>query len=192
MKLSARLAPKRLAIYAAVLALLWITDPLPITYAAGCVLALAGIWLRVWGCGHLRKNEDVTTSGPYGYVKNPLYLGTFLIFTGLLIAAGSPRMPALLAWIVALPLFLAGFFGYYLPRKFRIEGSRLRERFGDRFADFERSVPDFWPSFARYQGASNQPWSREAFIENNEFGLDLIVIALFAAMPFLGQILPGR
>jgi hypothetical protein len=33
-------------------------------------------WLRIWASGHLVKNKVLTVTGPYAYVKNPLYIGT--------------------------------------------------------------------------------------------------------------------
>ena len=58
------------------------------TFVVGSALALLGIAVRVWGCGHLQKNRLVVTSGPYAHVQHPLYLGTFLIALGAVLAAG--------------------------------------------------------------------------------------------------------
>ena len=48
---------------------------------------VAGLALRAWAAGHLAKNQRFAVSGPYAYVRNPLYLGTLLVATGLVIAA---------------------------------------------------------------------------------------------------------
>jgi len=42
---------------------------------AGALVALAGIALRAWATGHLDKNRDLCTSGPYAHTRNPLVLG---------------------------------------------------------------------------------------------------------------------
>src|SRR5262245_5715006 len=86
--------------YAAALGLLLIARPWWPTFPIGCAIAAAGIGLRVWACGHLRKNRELTTSGPYAHVQHPLYLGTFLIALGAIVAAGSPAMPSLLIWVL--------------------------------------------------------------------------------------------
>lgn len=177
--------------YAAVASLFLLADPIPSTYAAGCVLAFAGILMRVWGCGHLRKNEELVTSGPYAHVKHPLYLGTFLIALGGIVAAGSPRVPGILLWIVAGPVFLGAFFGYYLPRKKRVEGERMARFFGESYAEYARNVPDFFPSSSPWSGAASRPWDYATFRRNHEIGMDLLVAGLFAAILLLPPVLQG-
>jgi protein-S-isoprenylcysteine O-methyltransferase Ste14 len=45
----------------------------PAWFLPGAAVTLLGEWLRLWAAGHLRKNKQLTTTGPYSYVKNPLY-----------------------------------------------------------------------------------------------------------------------
>jgi len=177
-------SPRQLLTFAAVLLLLWIARPQPVTYPLGCAFALLGILVRVWGCGHLRKNQDVVTSGPYAYVKNPLYVGTFLLSLGGVLAVGSPEMPSLLAWVAIGPLYLLVWFGYYMPKKQRIEGDRLRKHFGPAYDEYDRAVPAFVPSLRRYPKASSAGWSMQTFLSNHEVGLDLMLVAMFAVMPY--------
>jgi steroid 5-alpha reductase family enzyme len=121
-------------------------------------------------------------SGPFAHVQHPLYLGTFLIATGALLAAGSPEMPSLLLWVVVAPLFALVFFGYYLPKKRRIEGGRLASRFGERFADWKTSVPVFIPSVKPYARAEPRRWNWRVFRGNHELEMDVLITALFAAI----------
>lgn len=179
---SSALSPRQLLTYAGVAALLYLSDPMPVTYAIGCLFAAAGIALRVWACGHLRKNENLTTSGPYAHVKHPLYLGTFLIAFGGILAAGSTRVPAVFIWAAAGPVFLAAFFGYYLPKKKRVEGERMARFFGDAYTEYGAAVPDFLPSLSPFRNASRQAWDYGTFRRNHEIGMDAVVVALFAAM----------
>lgn len=53
----------------------------------GFIPVVAGEALRFWATGHLRKNEELTTSGPYAHLQSPLYLGSYMIGTGLCIMA---------------------------------------------------------------------------------------------------------
>lgn len=130
---------------------------------AGAAVAVAGELLRVWGCGHLRKNQDVITSGPYAHVRNPLYLGTLLIIVGMCFAAGTGIIVYGL-----LPLGLVAFFAYYTPKKERVESDRLRRRFGARFDVYHDAVPGYLPRLTRWSGASNERWSASLVAENTE------------------------
>ena len=56
--------------------------PTPVTLAVGLSVALIGVLLRAWACGHLRKSSELDVSGPYAHTRNPLYLGTFIIALG--------------------------------------------------------------------------------------------------------------
>jgi protein-S-isoprenylcysteine O-methyltransferase Ste14 len=65
----------------------WLAKPNPASIAAGTPICIAGLLLRAWAAGHLAKNEALATSGPYAYIRNPLYAGTLLAVTGLAVAA---------------------------------------------------------------------------------------------------------
>src|SRR5512146_591321 len=71
-------------------AYLWFAHPAWIWISAGCVLIVAGILVRASASGHIRKNRELTTTGPYAYTRNPLYLGSVLIAVGFVIAARNP------------------------------------------------------------------------------------------------------
>lgn len=177
--------PRQLLTYLAVIGLIVLGDPQLPTFLAGVSLALIGVAIRIWGCGHLRKNKDLITTGPYAHVKHPLYLGTFLISCGAILAAGSPTMPALLIWAVIAPAFLLSFFGFYLPKKKRIEGGRMATRFGDLYPEYDRAVPDFVPSLRRYDSEPKRRWNWGSFRQNNELEMDLLIVALFSLVLFM-------
>ncbi|MDP6959084.1 MAG: methyltransferase, partial [Planctomycetota bacterium] len=95
-----KLTWKLLVVYLAAILLVGIADPDPAKYlrwwfwpAMG--LLVVGLSLRIWATGHLQKNQVLTVTGPYAYVKNPLYVGTFLCLAGLcILAQGSPENPS--------------------------------------------------------------------------------------------------
>ena len=65
------------------------SKPTWLTIAAGFPVALAGVALRAWASGHLRKNSALATGGPYAYTRNPLYFGSFLMVIGCCLGGGS-------------------------------------------------------------------------------------------------------
>ena len=115
--------------------------PRPLMLAIGGVVALLGLALRAWAAGHIRKNAQLATSGPYAYTRNPLYLGSFLLGVGFTVASGQPLLGL---------LFAALFLGIYLP-VMRVEAATLAELFGEDYAEYARSVPLFVPRLLPYR-----------------------------------------
>ena len=99
--------------------------------AAGCVIAVAGLGIRAWASGCLKKNEELATGGPYAYTRNPLYLGTFLLGLGVSVCTGS--------WWFAV-VFTAFYLLVYIPVMLA-ESETLRKLFPDQYPAYSRSVP---------------------------------------------------
>ena len=53
------------------------------------LLVLPGLWLRGYAAGYVKKNSELTITGPYAHVRNPLYLGSILIAAGFAVALMS-------------------------------------------------------------------------------------------------------
>lgn len=181
-KLRLRILP----LVAAGAVLLWLCQPTLGSLAVGAAVIALGEALRVWGAGHLVKNDRLTTSGPYAHVRNPLYAGSFLVGVGFAIAAGG----GWIAWSI-LAALLVFFFVHYFPRKERIESARLERFHGAPYAAYRRAVPAFVPSLSawrphRIESAAHdiaeQTWSRRRFHDNNEFGTLLGVVLGLAAL----------
>ena len=92
---------------------------------AGIGFIIAGLLIRLWSNGYAIKNDKLTTSGPYAFVRNPLYLGTFLIAIGFVIVLKSE--PPLLEWIAGGIFLLALSFMYY--RTIKAEQGMLLAKF---------------------------------------------------------------
>jgi protein-S-isoprenylcysteine O-methyltransferase Ste14 len=127
---------------------LLLARPKPLTLAVGGIVALAGLALRAWASGHIRKNSQLAVSGPYAHTRNPLYLGSFILGIGCTIAASSSWWLFLLLGV----LFAALFLGIYLP-VMRVESATLAELFGDEYAAYARAVPLLFPRLTAYKPA---------------------------------------
>jgi protein-S-isoprenylcysteine O-methyltransferase Ste14 len=125
--------------FALVAAFAWLSRPTPSSLATGLPMALAGLALRAWAAGHLAKNERLATSGPYGHLRNPLYLGTLIVAAGLVVAARRLELAA---------LFAAAFGLVYLPA-IELEEQHLRKLF-PRYAEYARDVPLLMPRLGRW------------------------------------------
>jgi len=184
---SKRLYPRRILALLPIPALIVFAQPDPAFFVPGIAIVIAGEAIRIWAAGHLRKNKDVITSGPYAYVRNPLYVGTFLVGFGFCLAASGLEPPGLYFLAIALPVFTALYFLYYLPYKCRVETSRLERRFRERARDYNENVPAFIPRLHPYPGKKER-WRFDLIFKNSEFGTFSAVtlgIALLGAKLFL-------
>ena len=64
----------------------WLAHPRWWSLIAGACIVLPGIWLRAVASGHVQKNQEVTTTGPYAHTRNPLYLGSIIMAAGFALA----------------------------------------------------------------------------------------------------------
>jgi protein-S-isoprenylcysteine O-methyltransferase Ste14 len=113
---------------------LWRRAPRPVAIAWSLALVLPGLWLRGYASGYVKKNRELTTTGPYAHTRNPLYLGSILIAAGFAVA--------LLSWPVAL-LLAIGFAAIYIP-VIASEEKFLRATFQE-FDAYCRHVPRLIP-----------------------------------------------
>lgn len=134
----------------------WFAHPSVVSLLAGLPLAAAGLVLRGWAAGHLRKNQKLTTSGPYAWVRNPLYVGTLVAAGGCLIAASQP----VLAWVT-----LVAFLLIYTP-VVEQEEQHLRKLFPE-YEEYARRVPQFVPRLPR--DSSEQVFSYAIYQQNKEY-----------------------
>jgi protein-S-isoprenylcysteine O-methyltransferase Ste14 len=117
-----------------VAAFLWLSKPSLPSLVAGLPVSIVGLAIRGWAAGHLEKNTTLTDSGPYAWVRNPLYIGTLMVAAGLAIAARRWELGA---------LFAAVFLLVYLP-VVELEEQYLRELF-PAFPEYAGRVPKLLP-----------------------------------------------
>jgi hypothetical protein len=149
---------------------------------------LLGEAIRFWAAGHLLKTEELVTSGPYRFTRNPLYLGRLLIFIGLCVMA---RLPYGLNWLV-LVLGCVVFFGYYLRRKERVEPARLLEKHGEAFERYFRAVPALFPTVHPYPEGASAGWSSDRMLRNREHWMAIGVLAISLLLLWRAYSIQGR
>ena len=123
-------------------AALLLAEPTWPAWTVGLLVAGAGEGVRVWAAGHLEKSREVTRSGPYRWMRHPLYAGSALIAIGIAIASRSPLVV----------LLAAGYIGATIPVAIRAEEAFLRRTFGDAYDRYRESSADPFArrfSFAR-------------------------------------------
>ena len=132
---------------------------------AGIGAIIAGILIRLWSNGYAIKNDKLTTSGPYAYVRNPLYLGTFLIAIGFVIALKSN--PPFWGWIFGSIFLLSLSLIYY--KTITAEQGMLQEKFKNAFSDYCKHVPVIFPlHFVPYSKGEKWPFNLQRLIKSKE------------------------
>jgi protein-S-isoprenylcysteine O-methyltransferase Ste14 len=122
----------------------------------GLPVAILGLLLRAWAGGHLAKDQQLATSGPYAYIRNPLYIGTLTVAGGLVIASRN-------IWLAL--LFAAAFLLVYLPAV-ELEEQHLREIFPN-YGEYAARVSRFFP-LSRYPSGSRR-FSPALYRKNEEY-----------------------
>jgi len=144
----------------------------------GGVVAMAGGMLRLWAAGHIEKGKVLTQGGPYAFTRNPLYLGSFFMALGIILAGQT-------YWLL-LPFGV--FFGAFYFPVIKAEEQELLNGYGDQFVEYSARVPLFIPGL-RKSGPSSSTFQWSRVIRNREHrtiaGLILAetVLVLFMFFP---------
>jgi len=136
-----------------------LSRPTRASLLAGVGISLAGLFIRTWASGHLRKEKELTISGPYQYTRNPLYLGNFIL--GISVVVGS------YSWLV-LGIFVIYFLLFY-PPIIRKERERMKELFPEKYEEYKKKVPPFFPSLRSYPYSGNNKFSWALYKKNKEY-----------------------
>ena len=102
------------------------------SWAVGLAIAAIGEAVRVWAAGHLEKSREVTRSGPYRWMRHPLYVGSGILAAGVVVAARHP-----LVAVVAIVYKAAT-----MTAAIRTEEAYLRQAFGDTYDRYRASAAE--------------------------------------------------
>lgn len=101
----------------------------------GTPLLLAGIGLHLWAKGCLHQNREVTTAGPYRFVRHPFYLANAFLDGAIVVMSGC--------WWLQLA-FPAWWLAVYIPVMKREEAA-MQGLFGESYVRYQERVPRFIP-----------------------------------------------
>jgi protein-S-isoprenylcysteine O-methyltransferase Ste14 len=148
-----------------------LAQPTKTSLVTGALVLLPGLVLRGLASGHVQKDKQLTTSGPYAYTRNPLYLGSLMLAAGFAIAARS-------WWIVAIMLVM--FAVIYVP-VIAGEERYLRRTFSE-YDDYARHVPRMLPRLTPY-GSAQGAYSGARYWKHREYQASIgcaVVLAVLA------------
>ncbi len=125
---------------------LFTAEPTVKSATLGTLLVVLGELIRVYSVafiGSVSRTRNTSTtganlikSGPFSLVRNPLYVGNFIITTGLAVFSG-------VAWVVLVTILLFSFQYYCIVKH---EEGLLIGRFGPEYEAYMKEVPAWIPS----------------------------------------------
>lgn len=158
----------------------------------GILTGITGLIVRIWTVGFTPKNTSgrntkegqvantLNTTGLYSLIRNPLYLGNYLMWVGIAMITGN-------IWFVL--LFTLGFWIYY-ERIIYAEEFFLRKKFGYRYLDWASKTPVFLPKHLNYVKPEIKfSWKKVAKKEKN--GLFALFL-LFCLFGLIGDLAEGE
>lgn len=157
-------------------AYLWWARPTWSSLVVGALFIVAGVIIRALASGHIRKNAELASTGPYAYTRNPLYLGSIMIAIGFLVAARN--------WWIGLAA-AAMFTFIYLP-VIKAEEAYLRSAFSD-YANYASQVPRLLPRLTPYHSGTttettSRQFSSELYWRHREYNAALGSILMIGAL----------
>ena len=142
----------------------------------GAGVSAAGLSLRAWAAGCIRKDRELATTGPYAHTRNPLYLGSFMLGAGVTLAGGR--------WVFGVAFLV--FFLLVYRATVRREATELEARFGESYRAYAAQVPTVLPRITRYRAkGSDSPqggFSRARYLRNREWEAALGAAAAFGLL----------
>jgi protein-S-isoprenylcysteine O-methyltransferase Ste14 len=137
-----------------------------VLFSVGAFFVFLGTATRLWSSGHIMKNKALATTGPYGYVRHPLYVGNITLGFGFALASG-------LWW--SFLLFFAILMVFYPPAIQR-EDEKLHRRFKQEWEQWRERTRALIPRLTPYNPAEPGGWSLWQSLRRN--GEPLIALFL--------------
>lgn len=149
----------------------WLARPTLSFIGWSLLLVVPGILLRSYASGYVKKNSELTTTGPYAHTRNPLYLGSILIAYGFALASRS-------IWVaVALTLL---FLAIYVP-VILSEEEFLRGQFPE-FREYAQRVPRLLPRLRADGNPATSQFSFGLYRRHREYNSLLGTIGVYAVL----------
>jgi len=162
-----------------IIILLFTAEPNVLSSTLGILFIVFGELIRIYSVAFIgsvsRTRSDstggnVVTSGPFGYVRNPLYVGNFFITMGIALFSG-------VIWFVLLSAALFAVQYYYIVK---YEEHNLLKKFGAEFEDYLSKVPAWFPKEKIKLSALDWPESFGPSIKSEKRTLSAIAIIVLA------------
>ena len=138
-------------------------------YFLAFAVSMLGELIQVWSSGSLEKNKVLTARGPYSLIRNPMYLGRFLVILGGIFLLGNIYF-----------VFVYGtLYYFYMVNRVKREEKHLEKIFGEPYREYCLKVNRFIPNFRVYEKGELIFFRFNILFHNNEHLNFLAVIGFY-------------
>lgn len=149
-----------------------LTQLKPAWFLPGLIVSILGQLLQMWCMSTIKTQKKLTVTGPYMFVRNPMYIGRFFAVFGILMMTGNP-------WLLAL---LTVVYYFYMVNRVKREEKILADLFGKDYEDFCRDVHPYLPGFNRFDPKQLKSFNKESFSQNNVLTNTLTMVACYIVL----------
>jgi len=126
-------------------------------FLPGLLVSMIGEIVQVWCFSTIKTKKKLTVTGPYMFVRNPMYLGRFFQLFGIIMMTGNP-------WLML--IFMAVYY-FYMVNRVRREEVVLIDLFGKDYQAYCRDVNRYIPGLKRFDAKQLGSFDKESFRENH-------------------------
>lgn len=129
------------------------------SFLGGLAACSLGLLIRAWAAGYIKKEKELTVSGPYRYTRNPLYLGNLVMGTGAVISSRS-------WWILGI---FAAYFLLFYPLIIKKEEEKMKKLFPLEYSEYGKKVPLLFPLLKSSPSPKDIKFNWQLYWKNREW-----------------------
>ena len=123
----------------------------------GLIVSVLGELFQVWCFSTIKTKKKLTVTGPYMFMRNPMYIGRFFLIFGIILMTGN------LIFMIGCCLL----YYFYMTNRVKREEKLLEELFGEDYRAYCRDVHPYLPSFKRFDPNHVMSFNKESFRQNH-------------------------
>jgi len=148
--------------------MIYFAQPTVWSITAGFLLIVIGGILRSWGVGYATGStrttqvsaSELVLNGPYAYLRNPLYLGNFILSAGICLSFYAFKLYLLFIFTL---MFFTQY--YYI---IQLEENYLLNTFRENYRHYLENVPRFFPTFHKYSRHSSHRFNLTEILKSEK------------------------
>lgn len=151
-------------------------------FVIGILIGAVGEALRIWSSGNLYKDKKLATYGPYTMVRNPLYVGSFMMAMGFALACFN--LDYTIRSVALIAAVLLGF-KYVYRLQVEAEETHLRGLFGKEYEDYMAQVSPYLPNMKNLGKAmetSRFSWTQAVYNRERQTITGFIAVAVLVSL----------